>query len=259
MRCALLQAWVGRTSRRRGHNELREERELKETSKPQPAPHCHRTLRFLLRSPFSHISVGQSVVFISVWGASLVHLISWWALVRPSLFRPSLLEHGIRIASCRPVVFGYIPHQTFSSPLSSPLHPTRAPLLTVFFINLRHHVFSFTIFPSPWLSRIFLDRSLKDGGKRERRMRCAVDSSRTLFSFFFFTPLYAITLFVDSHPAVLHFTLSPISSFFNVYVLLTQQQPLSDRKLRSSSCRRCCLSSIAFSLSTPLLSISSPR
>jgi len=188
MRCALLQAWVGRTSRRRGHNELREERELKETSKPQPAPHCHRTLRFLLRSPFSHISVGQSVVFISVWGASLVHLISWWALVRPSLFRPSLLEHGIRIASCRPVVFGYIPHQTFSSPLSSPLHPTRAPLLTVFFINLRHHVFSFTIFPSPWLSRIFLDRSLKDGGKRERRMRCAVDSSRTLFSFFFFYP-----------------------------------------------------------------------
>jgi len=83
----------------------------------------------------------------------------------------------------------------------------------------------------------FLDCSLKDGGKREGRMRCIVDSSRTLFSFFFFYP--PSPLCNHAFPR-LPCSFTPLSytsrfhqfhRFSNVYVLLTQQQPLSDRRL----------------------------
>jgi len=99
--------------------------------------------------------------------------------------------------------FELLPHQTFSTPLSSPLHPTRAPLLTVFFINLRHHVFPFTIspfLPSPGFPPFFglLSQRWRKAGRKDG---CVALSIRPGHYFPFFltpSPPYAITLFLDS-------------------------------------------------------------
>jgi len=136
--------------------------------------------------------------------------------------------------------FELLPHQTFSTPLSSPLHPTRAPLLTVFFINLRHHVFPFTIspfLPSPGFPPFFglLSQRWRKAGRKDGCVALSIRPGH-YFPFFFnplpplcnhafprlpcsFTPLSYTSRFHQFH------------RFSNVYVLLTEQQPLSDRKL----------------------------